>query len=421
MTDDERDEYTRTRASSTTASREDAQHRSPGSRGPTRSLAGPIQCIVCPGNDDHHDLDELPRHVHRDQVGEGNVIDLPDGYQLASSGWTNLTPWDTAREEDEPKPSDAFPGDRRAGHRSARAPRARSARAALRHPLDVAPKIDWETLTVQGQDQPMWAPPPLSEVIEEVQPILSLHGHIHEVAPPCVSGAPSRSTPEAPTSKACSPLRRGARRKEQGEALPADQRVSSYRVCTECRGGAFRRSPTGPVGGRANGDTTSQPGEQTLFVRKASGLIKGWSTTDGFQLRVLLHQPLPRDLWLPLRLLLRRWQRLLVDHHHDVFVLPDVLVYAGFIAAMPRAGGDYVWQSRVFHSPIGFVLGGRAGGSSSGCGFRSTPPRCVNSVHQSDPRILGGNGSADWLASKNGVFVASLAIIALATYSSPSA
>ncbi len=25
------------------------------------------------------------------------------------------------------------------------------------------------------------------------------------------------------------------------------------------------------------------PQEQTLFVRKASGLVKGWSTTDGFR------------------------------------------------------------------------------------------------------------------------------------------
>ena len=25
-----------------------------------------------------------------------------------------------------------------------------------------------------------------------------------------------------------------------------------------------------------------RPAEQTLFVRKASGLVKGWSTTDGF-------------------------------------------------------------------------------------------------------------------------------------------
>ncbi len=28
---------------------------------------------------------------------------------------------------------------------------------------------------------------------------------------------------------------------------------------------------------------TNKPAEQTLFVRKASGLVKGWSTGDGFR------------------------------------------------------------------------------------------------------------------------------------------
>ena len=28
---------------------------------------------------------------------------------------------------------------------------------------------------------------------------------------------------------------------------------------------------------------SAKPAEQTLFVRKASGLVKGWSTGDGFR------------------------------------------------------------------------------------------------------------------------------------------
>ncbi len=60
-----------------------------------------IQCIVCPGNDDKFDIDEILATSKRIMVGEGNVIDLPEKYQLVSSGWTNLTPWDTPREEEE--------------------------------------------------------------------------------------------------------------------------------------------------------------------------------------------------------------------------------------------------------------------------------------------------------------------------------
>ena len=67
-----------------------------------RLAGGDMRCIVCPGNDDRPDIDELLATSSQLELGEGNVIDLPEGYQLASSGWTNLTPWDTPREEEEP-------------------------------------------------------------------------------------------------------------------------------------------------------------------------------------------------------------------------------------------------------------------------------------------------------------------------------
>jgi amino acid transporter len=38
------------------------------------------------------------------------------------------------------------------------------------------------------------------------------------------------------------------------------------------------------------------------------------------------------------------------------FIIFEVIVYAGLIAVMPRAGGDYVWQSRILGGGIGFVL-----------------------------------------------------------------
>jgi uncharacterized protein len=144
-------------------------------------LAGSkIQCIVCPGNDDKHDIDQILATSSRIMVGEGNVIDLPDGYQLVSSGWTNLTPWDTPREEDE----DALRARIMAVVAQATAAPDRLVFGLHAPPydtaLDVAPKIDWETLTVQGQDQAHVGSTAVRAVIEEVQPLLSLHGHIHE-------------------------------------------------------------------------------------------------------------------------------------------------------------------------------------------------------------------------------------------------
>jgi Icc-related predicted phosphoesterase len=139
-----------------------------------------LQCIVCPGNDDRLDIDEILATSAHIQVGEGNVVDLPEGYQLASSGYTNLTPWDTAREEDEGKLKERI----MAVVSQATVSPERLVMGLHAPPydtqLDVAPKIDWETLTVQGQDSAHVGSTAVKEVIEQVQPILSLHGHIHE-------------------------------------------------------------------------------------------------------------------------------------------------------------------------------------------------------------------------------------------------
>jgi hypothetical protein len=144
-------------------------------------LAGSgIQCIVCPGNDDQPDIDEVLAASKEIVVGEGNVIDMPGGYQLVSSGWTNLTPWDTPREEDEPALRSRI--EAVIGQASAAPDHLVLGLHAPPYDtqLDVAPKIDWDTLTVQGQDVAHVGSTAVKEVIEKVQPLLSLHGHIHE-------------------------------------------------------------------------------------------------------------------------------------------------------------------------------------------------------------------------------------------------
>jgi Icc-related predicted phosphoesterase len=144
-------------------------------------LAGAgMQCIVCPGNDDRHDIDGILAQSEHIQVGEGNVIDLVDGYQLASSGWTNLTPWDTPREEDEPELKKRIQGI------VAQATVSTDKLVLGLHAppydtnLDVAPKIDWDTLTIKGQDTAHVGSTAVKEILKEVEPLLSLHGHIHE-------------------------------------------------------------------------------------------------------------------------------------------------------------------------------------------------------------------------------------------------
>ena len=97
-------------------------------------LAGSgIRCIVCPGNDDQADIDEILATSKEIIVGEGNVVDMPGGYQLVSSGWTNLTPWDTPREEDEPLLRKRIETIVAQASARARPSGPRPARTALRH------------------------------------------------------------------------------------------------------------------------------------------------------------------------------------------------------------------------------------------------------------------------------------------------
>jgi uncharacterized protein len=138
-----------------------------------------IQCIVCPGNDDELAIDEVLARATWVQVGEGQVIELPGDFQLVSTGWSNRTPWDTHREEDEPELR------RRIERAVDQADGARERLILSLHcppydtPLDVAPKISAD-LRVQGQEVAHVGSTAVREVIESVQPVLSLHGHIHE-------------------------------------------------------------------------------------------------------------------------------------------------------------------------------------------------------------------------------------------------
>jgi Icc-related predicted phosphoesterase len=138
------------------------------------------RCIVCPGNDDDHDIDSVLATSAFIAVGEGNALDLAEGYELVSSGWTNRTPWHTPREEDESKLKERI----MTVVRQASASPDRLVLSLHAPPydtqLDVAPKIDWETLKVKGQETAHVGSKAVREVIEEVQPVLSLHGHIHE-------------------------------------------------------------------------------------------------------------------------------------------------------------------------------------------------------------------------------------------------
>jgi Icc-related predicted phosphoesterase len=140
-----------------------------------------VRAFVCPGNDDAVDIDEILRRSERLEVAEGRVVELDGGFQLLSTGWSNRTPWNTDREEDE----DALGRRLRKMSDQATAPPERLIFNFHCPPygtaLDEAPQLT-EDLAVVGGGRVMAhvGSTAVREAIENVQPILGLHGHIHE-------------------------------------------------------------------------------------------------------------------------------------------------------------------------------------------------------------------------------------------------
>jgi len=91
-----------------------------------------------------------------------------------------------------------------------------------------------------------------------------------------------------------------------------------------------------------------------------------------------------------------------------------VVAYTGLVVTIPRAGGDYVWQSRILGSGIGFVL------AATGWWFIlwlwAPIYGSVLSEEFFQPifATLGHPSQAAWFASHNGVFVVTLITIVLA-------
>jgi Icc-related predicted phosphoesterase len=140
-----------------------------------------IPCFVSPGNDDDREVVEVLDRAGWVANPEGKVVEVV-GHEMISWGWSNPTPWDTPREQ-----SEAELG----AHLEAMASKLRDPQGAIfnlhvppyRSGLDDAPALD-ETLkpkTSGGQLQlvPVGSTA-VREVIEHYQPLLGLHGHIHD-------------------------------------------------------------------------------------------------------------------------------------------------------------------------------------------------------------------------------------------------
>ncbi len=118
-------------------------------------------------------------------------------------------------------------------------------------------------------------------------------------------------------------------------------------------------------------------GEGSLFLRKATGLVRSWSVFDAFVYAFfsinlvtlglysfsqmyyfeggLLPTLIVSGLFMIFEIIVYA-SLISVMPVSGLFMIFEIIVYASLISVMPRAGGDYVWQSRILGGGIGFVL-----------------------------------------------------------------
>jgi len=139
-----------------------------------------VRCYVAPGNDDMFELDDLIRASKHVRLAEGQVVELDEHHEMITSGWSNFTPWHTYREEDEDKLRaryEAMIGKLKNVKNSVfnlhAPPYGSTLDDAPELTADLRPKHAGRSLVPVGSHA-------ARAVIEEHQPLLGLHGHIHE-------------------------------------------------------------------------------------------------------------------------------------------------------------------------------------------------------------------------------------------------
>src|SRR5207247_3311943 len=144
-------------------------------------LAPRVRCIITPGNDDPKAIDPVLKAASRIESPEGEICDLGP-VVMASCGDVTPTPWNTERE---------YPEEELARRLEAildQAPKASKMVVNFHCPphgsgLDFAAELDPQLRPVIRGGRPSIVPvgsKAVRDVVKRYQPVVGLHGHIHE-------------------------------------------------------------------------------------------------------------------------------------------------------------------------------------------------------------------------------------------------
>ena len=141
-----------------------------------------IQLVTVPGNDDFREIDDILMQAPHFDFHEMQVCKFRGGYEMLYCGGSTPTPWDTEREYTEQQYVTRF---------AELLPQVTDMNRCIFNvhvppfgtALDVCPKLDKNLKVVYEMGLPAQVHAgcqTLTDIIKQYQPLLGLHGHVHE-------------------------------------------------------------------------------------------------------------------------------------------------------------------------------------------------------------------------------------------------
>lgn len=147
-----------------------------------KKLTKDVKVLIHPGNDDKFELDDVLKASPYVTYAEESVVNLDGEHEAACLGWSNPTPWNSPRECSEEELMVKL---------ERLVPQVQNPEKALfclhcppyESQIDQAPVLDKNFRPVMEGGRPKLIPVgsrSVRSIIEKCQPLLGLHGHIHE-------------------------------------------------------------------------------------------------------------------------------------------------------------------------------------------------------------------------------------------------